>query len=145
MKIVHDKYNKRPDQLEAFMSEFHEAVKNNDQLRPHLAKVMEDMNPIRVLGLLERISKEDCDLLDIHGRCGQVQAAMSVWALTRAFLCRPESMVITHLAVPPVCIRPSVEMESASGSNEDDLTMKLMQIIEARCPRVLCGRYRRPL
>lgn len=41
-------------------------------------------------------------------------------------------MIITHLAVPPVCIRPSVEMESASGSNEDDLTMKLMQIIEAR-------------
>jgi len=38
---------------------------------------------------------------------------------------------VTHLAVPPVCIRPSVEMDSA-GSNEDDLTMKLMQIIEAR-------------
>ena len=38
---------------------------------------------------------------------------------------------MTHMAVPPVCIRPSVEMESA-GSNEDDITMKLMQIIEAR-------------
>jgi DNA-directed RNA polymerase III subunit RPC1 len=37
---------------------------------------------------------------------------------------------MTHLIVPPVCIRPSVEMESAAGSNEDDITMKLMQIIE---------------
>ena len=42
---------------------------------------------------------------------------------------RPEHLIVTHLAVPPVCIRPSVEMESA-GSNEDDITMKLMQIIE---------------
>jgi hypothetical protein len=41
---------------------------------------------------------------------------------------------VTHLAVPPVCIRPSVEMDSA-GSNEDDITMKLMQIIEVRLPR----------
>ena len=41
----------------------------------------------------------------------------------------PEHLIVTHLAVPPVCIRPSVEMESA-GSNEDDITMKLMQIIE---------------
>jgi DNA-directed RNA polymerase III subunit RPC1 len=43
---------------------------------------------------------------------------------------RPEQLVMTHLIVPPVCIRPSVEMESAAGSNEDDITMKLMQIIE---------------
>ena len=123
------------------MSEFHEAVKNNDQLRPHLAKVMEDMNPIRVLGLLERISKEDCDLLDIHGRHGPLAGLRSRRRLLCAgadtvHLCRPESMVITHLAVPPVCIRPSVEMESASGSNEDDLTMKLMQIIEVCRPPV---------
>ena len=52
-------------------------------------------------------------------------------------VCRPEHLIVTHLAVPPVCIRPSVEMESA-GSNEDDITMKLMQIIEARASPV-CG------
>lgn len=32
-----------------------------------------------------------------------------------------------HLPVPPVCIRPSVEMDAGAGSNEDDITMKLMQ------------------
>ena len=51
------------------MTEFEEAVKHNDALRANLSKVQEDMNPIRVLGLFERISKEDCDLLDIHDRC----------------------------------------------------------------------------
>ena len=51
------------------MTEFDEAVKHNEALRSNLSKVQEDLNPIRVLGLFERISKEDCDLLDIHDRC----------------------------------------------------------------------------
>jgi hypothetical protein len=54
---------------EVFVTEFDEAVKHNEALRSNLSKVQEDMNPIRVLGLFERISKEDCDLLDIHDRC----------------------------------------------------------------------------
>ena len=37
---------------------------------------------------------------------------------------RPEHLIVSHLAVPPVAIRPSVEMDGAS--NEDDITMKLM-------------------
>jgi DNA-directed RNA polymerase beta' subunit len=37
---------------------------------------------------------------------------------------RPEDLVVTHITVPPVAIRPSVEMDGAS--NEDDITMKLM-------------------
>lgn len=37
---------------------------------------------------------------------------------------RPEDLIVTHIAVPPVAIRPSVEMDGAS--NEDDITMKLM-------------------
>lgn len=28
---------------------------------------------------------------------------------------RPEKLIVTHLIVPPVAIRPSVEMESAAG------------------------------
>ena len=43
---------------------------------------------------------------------------------------RPEHLILTHLPVPPVCIRPSVEMDGVAGSNEDDVTMKLIQIIE---------------
>jgi DNA-directed RNA polymerase III subunit RPC1 len=50
-------------------------VKHNEALRSNLSKVQEDMNPIRVLGLFERISKEDCDLLDIHDRCVAARAS----------------------------------------------------------------------
>ena len=65
------------------MTEFDEAVKHNDALRSNLNKVQEDMNPIRVLGLFERISKEDCDLLDIHDRCGAQRGVLpAVMALT---------------------------------------------------------------
>lgn len=42
---------------------------------------------------------------------------------------RPENMIVTHLLVPPVCIRPSVAMEAGSGSNEDDLTLKLKEVV----------------
>ena len=58
------------------MTEFDEAVKHNEALRSNLTKVQEDLNPIRVLGLFERISKEDCDLLDIHDRCAALLAQM---------------------------------------------------------------------
>ena len=54
--------------------------------------------------LFEAIIPEDIDVLDIG--------------------CRPEDLICRVLAVPPVAIRPSVEMDGAS--NEDDITMKLM-------------------
>ena len=44
---------------------------------------------------------------------------------------RPEHLIVTHMAVPPVAIRPSVEMDGAS--NEDDITMKLMVRVWGSC------------
>jgi hypothetical protein len=69
-------------------------------------QIGDDLNPIRVLALFSAITEETCELLDLAGR--------------------PEHLIMTHLPVPPVCIRPSVEMEAGGGSNEDDITMKLM-------------------
>ena len=66
----------------------------------------DDLNPIRVLALFSAVSDEDCELLALAGR--------------------PEGLVMTHLPVPPACIRPSVEMDTGGGTNEDDITMKLM-------------------
>lgn len=40
----------------------------------------------------------------------------------------PESLIIQNLAVPPSCIRPSVDMQE-EGFNEDDLSVKLSEII----------------
>ncbi|KAK3261073.1 hypothetical protein CYMTET_30006, partial [Cymbomonas tetramitiformis] len=110
LKIIHDKYAKAPVDLASFTKEFDEAIKYNDQLKTLTNKVQDDMNPLRVLQIFERISDEDTELLDLYDR--------------------PEHLIMQHIAVPPVCIRPSVEMETGTGSNEDDITMKLMQIIE---------------
>ncbi len=63
------------------------------------------MSPLRVLALFSAITAEDCILLDVADR--------------------PEYLIMTHIPVPPVCIRPSVEMDSGQGSNEDDLTVRL--------------------
>lgn len=42
---------------------------------------------------------------------------------------RPEDLIMTRIVVPPACIRPSVISELQAGSNEDDITMKLTEII----------------
>lgn len=69
------------------------------------------LDPLTVLGLFREIPDEDCDLLNLNRKRG-----------------RPEDMLITSMAVPPVCMRPSVTM-GTSGTNEDDLTMKLGDIV----------------
>lgn len=50
---------------------------------------------------------------------------------------RPEDLLMSVVPVPPVAIRPSVEMDGAS--NEDDVTMKLMvwKMSAASLPRNL--------
>lgn len=113
LKIVHDPFGKSPPGLAAaarYHAEFDKASADNDQIRQHVKNVGDDLNPLRVLGLFSAIPDEDWELLDLAGR--------------------PEHLLMTHVPVPPVCIRPSVEMDAGAGSNEDDLTMKLMQIVE---------------
>ena len=66
-------------------------------------QVADDLNPIRVLQLLQAMSDLDCQLLDLRGR--------------------PEDLLMTVLPVPPLAIRPSVEMDAGAGSNEDDITV----------------------
>ena len=58
--------------------------------------------PPQVLELFRRVPDSDLQILDLGGR--------------------PENLLMTNLSVPPVCIRPSVEMEGGGGSNEDDIT-----------------------
>lgn len=63
----------------------------------------DDLNPIRVVLLFKGISAAGLELLDMPGR--------------------PEDLIMTALPVPPLAIRPSVEMDIGGGSNEDDITM----------------------
>jgi DNA-directed RNA polymerase III subunit RPC1 len=54
--------------------------------------------------------QQDCELLGLDPLFG-----------------RPEEYVWQYISVPPVCIRPSVAQDGAS--NEDDLTVKLTEIV----------------
>ena len=44
---------------------------------------------------------------------------------------RPDWMVITVVPVPPPQVRPSIQMASSTGRGEDDLTVKLADIIRS--------------
>jgi len=110
LKIVHEKYTNNKAEQEKRELEFAEALKYNEQLRQHLIRAQDDLNPIRVMQIFRRIADSDLRLLDLAQR--------------------PENMIITHVAIPPCCIRPSVELDGQAGSTEDDITMKLVQIFE---------------
>lgn len=111
LKLIHDQFNKDESLMVEYHKEFAQArVANPGLTEQNMRSAMDDLNPLRVQGLFKAIPDEDCELLDLAGR--------------------PEDLLVSAIPVPPVCIRPSVEMDAGAGSNEDDLTVKLMQIVE---------------
>ena len=93
LKIIHDVYHKNPSMLESFKEEeLSEAMKHNEGIRQFAGSIADDLNPLRVQKLFEAIVDEDLDVLDV---------------------CRPEHLIVSHLSVPPVSIRPSVDMDGA--------------------------------
>lgn len=93
-----------------FDRSFQEARKVHSDVGKHLRKAMDDLNPLRVLNLFRLITASDCELLGMNAAEG-----------------RPEMFIWQYLPAPPVCIRPSVQQDSAS--TEDDLTSKLSDIV----------------
>ena len=71
------------------------------------------MTPVRAFELFQKIPDDDVTLL---------------W-MGEEFS-RPENLIVWSIPVPPVPIRPSVAMDIGGGSNEDDLTVKLQEIID---------------
>jgi len=112
-RIVHElRHKDAADAREEFLESFDTAVLFTKGLKEHLSKATHDLNPLVVQRLFERVLDEDCDLLYMDRIKG-----------------RPEDMLVTDMIVPPVAIRPSVNMGS-SGSNEDDLTVKISDIVQ---------------
>ncbi|KAL8273819.1 hypothetical protein Esti_002293 [Eimeria stiedai] len=68
----------------------------------------EELHPLYVQRLLRGMRPSDLEVLDVVA---------------------PEKMLIQHLLIPPNCIRPSVCV-GEQGSNEDDLTCVLADVIE---------------
>ncbi|RUS21913.1 RNA polymerase Rpb1, domain 1-domain-containing protein [Endogone sp. FLAS-F59071] len=105
LKIVHEKFRAKRthEEHEQFKKSFDMAVATIPELKTHLNKAQEDMNPLKVLKLFQQISSEDCELLGLDPQHG-----------------RPEQYVWQYLPVPPACIRPSVQQEGASGNKKSD-------------------------
>jgi DNA-directed RNA polymerase III subunit RPC1 len=96
----------------AFRSEFKTAVEGNPELRRHIGKAADDLNPQRVLELFTAIIPDDVQLLEMDPNSG-----------------RPERLIVQYMPVPPLCIRPTVCADPSAGSTEDDLTMKAAEIV----------------
>ncbi len=69
------------------------------------------ISPVEVRARLEKIPDEDVELFGLNAK-----------------VVRPEWMILTILAIPPVTMRPSITLESGERS-EDDLTHKLGDIV----------------
>ena len=110
LKLCHDRFLKDEKAKAQFLTTFDQAKRENERIEEHLGKAVENLNCLRVWEIFKRIKPEDRELLNIR--------------------VPPEKLLMTHIPVPPVCIRPSIEMEMSSATNEDDITMKLIQIVE---------------
>ncbi|XP_077310097.1 DNA-directed RNA polymerase III subunit RPC1 isoform X1 [Lithobates pipiens] len=116
LKIIHEKYKTTKKVIDPLVSQFLQsfdtAIEHNKEVEALLARAQENLNPLVVLHVLRRIPDEDVPLLLMNPEAG-----------------KPCDLILTRLLVPPLCIRPSVISDLKSGTNEDDLTMKLTEII----------------
>nr|XP_018912364.1 PREDICTED: DNA-directed RNA polymerase III subunit RPC1 [Bemisia tabaci] len=115
LKISHEKYrNKKQESIiQQKLEEFNEAVKSNPEIEANRKYgLIQILNPLEVLRLLETVPTEDVPLL-----------------LMNPDRSLPSDLILTRIPVPPICIRPSVISDLKSGTNEDDLTMKLTEIV----------------
>lgn len=122
LKIVHERYKSKSassqdEEIEHLLDSLDTAISTNKDIEAIVTNSSnppsEDMLPTRVLDLFLRITDDDCEVLWIDPLIG-----------------RPENLILQNLLVPPVPIRPSVAMDVGGGSNEDDLTVKLQEIID---------------
>ncbi|CAI8603101.1 unnamed protein product [Vicia faba] len=100
LSIIHDCDNEVVAELQSALSDV-----NNYRASSDLTSRV--LDPLRVHSLFKKMHVEDCDLLYIE---------------------KPEKLIITNIAVPPIVIRPSVIMDGVS--NENDITVKLKEIIK---------------
>ncbi|KAL8946248.1 MAG: hypothetical protein Q9222_007332 [Ikaeria aurantiellina] len=120
LKLLHDRFStfnkskavkkQPPRAMVQFDKSFDKAKETfPNEMKKHLHKAVDDLNPLRVLNLFKQIPSSDVELLGLNPAEG-----------------RPEMFLWQYVPVAPVCIRPSVQNETSS--TEDDLTNKLADI-----------------
>nr|CAD7197843.1 unnamed protein product [Timema douglasi] len=116
LKIVHEKFRHKKSSDPVVMEKiaaYNDVLEYNREIESAVSGGLAHIyNPLEVLQLLERIPEEDVPLL-----------------LMNPSISRPQDLLLTRIPVPPLCIRPSVVSDLKSGTNEDDLTMKLSEIV----------------
>lgn len=118
LKIIHEKYKGKhnEDELDELLDGMHIAMDGNKDLASLMSGSnipFDDLLPTKVLQLFKKIPDDDCEIMWLDPLIG-----------------RPENLILQNLLVPPVPIRPSVAMDVGGGSNEDDLTVKLQEILD---------------
>lgn len=116
LKIIHDTFRwigkRHVAEKVAWDKDFESLTNESPELEKFLKRCFDDLNPLKVLNLFKQISPADCQLFGLDAFRGG----------------RPETYIWRYLPAPPVCIRPSVSVGD-STSNEDDLTVKLTEIV----------------
>lgn len=116
LKISHEKFRSvKKDNaiLNEHLVAYENAAQFNRKIEPMISCGLINMlNPLNILHLFEQILDEDIQFLLMNPEQGH-----------------PKDMILTRVPVPPVCIRPSVVSDLKSGTNEDDLTMQLTEIV----------------
>jgi len=116
LKISHEKFRsvkKSSDIMEEKLAEYEELRESNSEVEGMLGSALIHVfNPLEVLNLFQNIQDEDLPYL-----------------LMDKSSSTPVDMIMTRVAVPPLCIRPSVVSDLKSGTNEDDVTMKITEIV----------------
>lgn len=115
LKIIHDTFRwvgkKSTLEKDQWEEDFDRLFDDSPDLEKFFKRCHDDLNPLRTLNLFKQVAPADCELLGMDPSKGG----------------RPEMYIWRYLPAPPVCIRPSVMM--ADASNEDDLTVKLTEIV----------------
>ncbi|KAG9397068.1 RNA polymerase Rpb1 domain 5 [Carpediemonas membranifera] len=118
-KVVHDQARLYTNAGKTSLSnpvriEYQQVAKVNLAIQQNLHRVMgPDLTPIDIRRIFSNITDEHVRFLCMDPK-----------------ISRPEDHIVQTVAVPPSCIRPSVN-SSFQGSNEDDITMKLADIVKA--------------
>lgn len=114
-KIVHERWrSKHSEELQDEQDRMCEEIGHyHPELKQFMTKQVELLTPLRAFELMSRIKDDEAKLLWMDSNFG-----------------KPDSLIVWSLPVPPVPIRPSVPQESGGGSTEDDITIKLQEIVE---------------
>lgn len=121
LKVIHEKFKKKhkTEEEAQFRKSFDVQVALEPYLKTYVGRAQEDLNPLVVQSLFERISAEDCELMGLDPKQS-----------------RPELFIWSAFPIPPACIRPSVGQENSSV--EDDLTVLASEIVDINAKIKAC-------